>query len=66
MDPKTLKSDMTYAIKKLTKEGKTFVSEMLPDNLQMVDGQYVLGDKFDAMEVLIFVKGLQYRPREDS
>lgn len=63
MDHKTLKSDLTYALKKLTKEGKTITFEVWPDNLQIVDGQYTLvGDKVDVLEALIFVKGLQYIP----
>ena len=63
MDHKTLKSDLTYALKKLVKEGKTITFEVWPDNLQIVDGQYVLtGDKVDVLEALIFIKGLQYTP----
>lgn len=63
MDHKTLKSDLTYALKKLTKEGKTITFEVWPDNLQIVDGQVMLtGDKVDVLEALIFVKGLQYIP----
>lgn len=63
MDHKTLKSDLTYALKKLAKEGKTITFEVWPDNLQIVDGQYTLvGDKVDVLEALIFVKGLQYVP----
>jgi hypothetical protein len=64
MDVKTFKSDLTYAIKKLTKEGKTFTCELLPDNLTIVDGQFVLADKFDALEAFVFVKGLEYIPEK--
>src|SRR5258706_10802447 len=60
MDHKAFKSDLTYAIKKLTKEGKTFTAELLPFNLQVVEGQLVWeGSNFDALEALVFVKGFQ-------
>lgn len=63
MDHKALKSDLTYALKKFTKEGKTITFEVWPGNLQIVDGQYTLvGDRVDVLEALIFVKGLQYIP----
>jgi hypothetical protein len=65
MDHKTLKSDLTYALKKLTKEGKTITFEVLADNLQYEDGQLILvGDKVDVLEALIFVKGFKCPPIE--
>lgn len=58
MDHKALKSDLTYALKKLTKEGKTITHEVLADNLSLVDGKLVLsGDKVDVLEALVLVKG---------
>jgi hypothetical protein len=77
MDSKTLKSDLTYAIKKLTKEGKTLTLEWNPSNLQIPVNETFRdattrrveageltweGSNFDALEALIFVKGLQYLP----
>lgn len=77
MDYKTLKSDLTYAIKKLTKEGKTFTCEWSPLNLQKAITVIVSsgtvrrvesgdlfweGSSFDALEALTFVKGYQYTP----
>jgi len=58
MDHKALKSDLTYALKKLTKEGKTVTFEALADNMHLVDGKLVLtGDKVDVLEALVFIKG---------
>lgn len=77
MDPKTLKSDLTYAIKKLTKEGKTLTLDWNPSNLQVPVNETVRdattrrveageltweGSSFDALEALIFVKGFQCIP----
>jgi len=58
MDHKALKSDLTYALKKLSKEGKIITCEALADNMSLVDGQFVLsGDNVDVLEALVFVKG---------
>lgn len=58
MDHKAFKSDMTYALKKMTKEGKTITFEVLSDNLQLVDGKLTLpGDKVDVLEAFVLVKG---------
>lgn len=63
MDHKSLKSDLTYALKKLTKEGKIFTLDLFPQNLQIEEGKFVWeGSNCDALEALIFVKGLQYVP----
>lgn len=63
MDHKTLKSDLTYALKKLTKEGKTLTLGTFPQNLQVEDGKLALvSAEVDALEALIFVKGYQYTP----
>jgi len=63
MDHKALKSDLTYAIKKLTKEGKTLTLDTFPQNLQFEDGKLALvGTEVDALEALIFIKGYQYTP----
>lgn len=77
MDPKTLKSDLTYAIKKLTKEGKILALEWNPGNLQIPVNETVRdattrrveageliweGSNVDVLEALIFVKGFQYTP----
>lgn len=60
MDHKALKSDMTYALKKMTKEGKTITFESLADNLSLVDGALTLsGDKVDVLEAFVLVKGFQ-------
>lgn len=60
MDHKALKSDMTYALKKMVKEGKTITFEILSDNLQLVDGKLTLsGDKVDVLEAFVLVKGYQ-------
>lgn len=58
MDHKALKSDMTYALKKMTKEGKTITHEVLADNLSLVDGKLALtGDTVDVLEAFALVKG---------
>jgi hypothetical protein len=63
MDHKALKSDLTYAIKKLVKEGKTLARESGALEYSMSEGHLVLvGDTFEALEALIFVKGLAYTP----
>lgn len=63
MDHKALKSDLTYALKKLTKEGKTLTLDTFPQNLQFEDDKLVLvGNEVDALEALIFIKGYQYAP----
>jgi hypothetical protein len=60
MDHKALKSDVTYALKKFTKEGKTITFEALADNMHLVDGQLVLtGNNIDVLEALVLVKGYQ-------
>jgi hypothetical protein len=60
MDHKALKSDVTYALKKFTKEGKTITFEALADNMQLVEGQLVLtGNNIDVLEALVLVKGYQ-------
>lgn len=58
MDHKALKSDMTYALKKMTKEGKTITHEVLADNLSLVDGKLTLaGSAVDVLEAFCLVKG---------
>lgn len=58
MDHKALKSDMTYALKKMTKEGKTITHEVLADNLSLVDDKLTLtGDVVDVLEAFCLVKG---------
>lgn len=58
MDHKALKSDMTYALKKMTKEGKTITHEVFADNLSLVDGKLILtGDVVDVLEAFCLVKG---------
>lgn len=58
MDHKALKSDMTYALKKMVKEGKTITFEILTDNLHLVDGKLTLSsDKVDVLEAFVLVKG---------
>ena len=65
MDHKAFKSDMTYALKKMVKEGKTITCEILSDNLELVDGKITLpGDKVDVLEALVLVKGWAYTPAE--
>jgi hypothetical protein len=60
MGHKALKSDMTYALKKMTKEGKTITFESFANNLELVDGALVLsGDKVDVLEAFVLVKGFQ-------
>lgn len=63
MDYKALKSDMTYALKKMAKEGKTITHELLANNLSLVDDKLVLsGDTVDVLEAFVLVKGYQYIP----
>lgn len=63
MDHKALKSDMTYAMKKMTKEGKTLTHEVLADNLSLVDDKLALsGESVDVLEAFVLVKGYQYVP----
>lgn len=58
MDHKALKSDMTYAMKKMIKEGKTLTYEVLADNLSLVDDKLVLsGESVDVLEAFVLVKG---------
>jgi hypothetical protein len=58
MDHKALKSDMTYAIKKMIKEGKTITHESLANNLSLVDGKFILTvDTVDVLEAFVLVKG---------
>jgi hypothetical protein len=61
MDHKQFKSDMTYALKKLTKDGKTLVIDT--DNLEVVDGKFVSsGSNVEALEALALVKGYSPTP----
>lgn len=63
MDHKGLKSDLTYALKKLTKEGKTLT--LFADNLEVLDEKYVLNSQnVEVLEALALVKG--YLPAPES
>lgn len=56
MDHKTLKQDLTYALKRFQKEGKTIVVH--DENLAVVDGKYqLIGDQLEVLEALVLVKG---------
>lgn len=63
MDHKALKSDLTYALKKFSKEGKTITCDALSNNLEFVDGQIALsGEQVDVLEALVLIKGYKYTP----
>jgi hypothetical protein len=67
MDHKALKSDLTYALKKLTKEGMTITFEALADTMRYEDGKLVLtGNQVDVLEALVFIKGYQCPPIEQG
>jgi hypothetical protein len=57
MDHKTLKTDLTYCLKKFQKEGK--VLSAFDGNLEINDEkQFVLsGNEYDPLEALVLVKG---------
>jgi hypothetical protein len=61
MDHKSLKQDLTYALKKLQKDGKVLTA--YGDNLEIKDKAFVETNQSDPLEALVMMKG--YAPTAD-
>lgn len=55
MDYKTLKQDMTYALKKLQKDGRVLTAH--GDNLEIKDKVFVESNQSDPLEAFVMMKG---------